>query len=584
MPDGSISYARATFSAQDEVADLEVVLCAPAEADADLVNAEHVRGRLAVARRGRCSFQEKTERVERAGARGLVIVNTGDALMTAWAPAFSAGIPVVMIRAKDEAALLAAGNSSCLRPYMTEEQERLATQLNELRAAADWRGIVALERKALALALDVRGAHPGKAGEIHIMLGIAYGKLGDFSQAIEYHTLDLAISKAVGDRAGEGGAYGNLGNAYQSLGDFSQAIKYHTQHLAIAKEVGDRVGEGAAYGNLGNAYRSVGDFSQAIDHLTQHLVIAREVGDRAGEGRAYGNLGNAHWSVGDFSQAIKYHTQHLAIAKEVGDRAGEGTAYGNLGNDYQSLEDFSEAIEHHTQHLAIAKEVGDRVGEGRAYGNLGNAYQSVGDFSQAIEYLAEDLAIAIEVGNRAGEGKAYGSLGNLCGLLGDFSKAIECYTQHLAIAIEVGDREAEGHAGNNLGNALRANGDLPAAARALVQGLAAKQRVERDVGAHDNRRVSLFEQQQTTYMLLQGVLLGLGQRGWALGVAAQAKARALAHRLGGGSSDAAESDATAAKSDAYEEVCGAWWAEVQEHARGQAATAAGRATRVLEYS
>jgi hypothetical protein len=75
-------------------------------------------------------------------------------------------------------------------------------------------------------------------------------------------------------------------------------------------------------------------------------------------------------------------------------------------------------------------------------------------------------------------------------------------------------------------------------------------------------------------------------------VAAQAKVHArtasavrlgpLAHRLGGGS-DAAESDAAAAKSEAYEKVCGAWWAEVHEHARGQAA-AAGSALRVLEYS
>ena len=40
----------------------------------------------------------------------------------------------------------------------------------------------------------------------------------------------------------------------------------------------------------------------------------------------------------------------------------------------------------------------------------------------------------------------------------------------------------------------------------------------------------------------------------------------MAHRLGGGSSDGAESDAAAAKSEADQEVCGAWW--VQEHARG----------------
>ena len=187
------------------------------------------------------------------------------------------------------------------------------------------------------------------------------------------------------------------------------------------------------------------------------------------------------------------------------------------------------------------------------------------------------------MGDRAGEGRAYGGLGNAYRSLGDFSRAIEHHTQHLAIAKEVGDRAGEGDSGNNLGLALEKNGDLPAAAGALVQGLAAFQRVERDLGAHDDRRVSLFEQQQDTYMLLQSVLLGLGQRGWALGVAAQAKARALAHRLGGGS-DAAESEAAAPESEAYEKVCGAWWAEVQEHARGQAAAAAGSALRVLEYS
>ena len=170
--------------------------------------------------------------------------------------------------------------------------------------------------------------------------------------------------------------------------------------------------------------------------------------------------------------------------------------------------------------------MGNRAGEGRAYGNLGNAHQSLGDFSKAIAYHTQDLAIARGLGDRAGEGQTYGNLGCAHDSLGDFSQAIAYHTQDLAIAREVGDRAGEGRAGNNLGLALEKNGNLPAAARALVQGLAAFQRVERDLGAH-NRRVSLFEQQQTTYKLLQGVLLGLEQPGWALGVAMQAKGRVL---------------------------------------------------------
>ena len=44
--------------------------------------------------------------------------------------------------------------------------------------------------------------------------------------------------------------------AYHSLGDFHKAICYHERSLQIAKEVGDKAGEGRAYGNLGNAYHS----------------------------------------------------------------------------------------------------------------------------------------------------------------------------------------------------------------------------------------------------------------------------------------------------------------------------------------
>ena len=77
------------------------------------------------------------------------------------------------------------------------------------------------------------------------------------SDAINHQLRHLTIAKEVGDRAGEGRAYGNLGNAYHSLGDFKQAIEYHMLYLTIAKEVGDRAGEGRAYCNLGNAYRLV---------------------------------------------------------------------------------------------------------------------------------------------------------------------------------------------------------------------------------------------------------------------------------------------------------------------------------------
>ena len=326
------------------------------------------------------------------------------------------------------------------------------------KSLGDFHKEIEYHRHHLQVAKEV-GDKAGE-GQAYGNLGIAYRSLGDFHKAIEYHECHLQIAKEVGDKAGEGRAYGNLGNAYQRLGEFYKTIGYHERHLQIAKELQDKAGEGQAYGNLGNAYHSLGNFHKAIGYHERHLQISKEGGDKAGEGGAYGNLGNAYHSLGDFHTAMEYHERHLQIAKEMGDKAREGQAYGNLGNAYQSLGDFNKAIEYHQRHVQITKKVGEKAEQGQGYGNLGNAYHYLGNFHKAIEYHERRLQIAKEVGNKAGEGHAYGGLGNAHHNLGDFHKAIEYHERHLQIAKTVGDKAGEGRAYGNLGNASHCLGDF----------------------------------------------------------------------------------------------------------------------------
>ena len=162
-----------------------------------------------------------------------------------------------------------------------------------------------------------------------------------------------------------------------------KAVKYCEKHLKIAIEIGDRDGEGAAYGNLGTAYCSLGDYQKAIDYLEKHLKIATEIGDRGGEGAAYGNLSTAYLSLREYRKAIEYLEKHLKIAIQIGDRRGEGGAYGNLGTAYQSLGDYRKAIEYLEKDLKIAIEIGDRGGEARAYHNIGTVYEVLKQFENA---------------------------------------------------------------------------------------------------------------------------------------------------------------------------------------------------------
>ena len=299
-------------------------------------------------------------------------------------------------------------------------------------------------------------------GKGNVYLGTAYGSLGDFQIAKEYHkrARDFDISKEVGDRAGKGRGHCNVVIDYHSLGDVQKAIKYHEQLLKISKKAGNKVGEGAEYRNLGNAYHSLGDFQKAIEYHERQIKISKEVGDRAIEGGGYCNLGNAYHCLGDFQKAIEYYERHLQISKEGGDKVEEEVAYGNLGNAFTSLGDLQKAIEYHERHVKVSKENGDRKGEGKAYNNLGNAYNSLGYFQKAEESYERGLKISREVGNRAGEGIAYGGLGNVFHNVGDLQKAKEYHERSLQILKKVGHKLGEGVAYDNLGNDYNSLGDF----------------------------------------------------------------------------------------------------------------------------
>ena len=87
----------------------------------------------------------------------------------------------------------------------TADQMRVLKMLEQLAGTADWRGVVAQERAARAVAAAVRTSMPGIASCVYCILGNAYGNLGNFSKALEHYKEQLANAKEVGDRKGEGG-------------------------------------------------------------------------------------------------------------------------------------------------------------------------------------------------------------------------------------------------------------------------------------------------------------------------------------------------------------------------------------------
>ena len=83
------------------------------------------------------------------------------------------------------------------------------------------------------------------------------------------------MAKELGDKEGEGIAYGNLGDVYFSLGEFQEAITYHEKSLDIAREAKNCAEEGKACYAIGCCFKSLG----SLDEAERWLRLSKETFD-----------------------------------------------------------------------------------------------------------------------------------------------------------------------------------------------------------------------------------------------------------------------------------------------------------------
>jgi CHAT domain-containing protein/tetratricopeptide (TPR) repeat protein len=458
-------------------------------------------------------------------------------------------------------------------------------------------------------------------GEIYNCIGTCYSSLQQYANAIEVFKQGLSISKEVGNSAGQARIYFGLGQCYEHIGQYPKAIEMHNQSLSLFED--DRVALGKVYYKLGSCYYNL-DYAKMRSY-TCYTSIDEQGGVQSGlksleQGAHHDDAKEKEEIALNFDETLTFLQRAADILKKAGGRmqstifteqwevvhpsdllparAGAllkerwlcGVGYFHVEEDtsdpavifFELIGQYAKAIAMQEQALAIFEEIGDRGNQAHVYNGLGICYRSSGQYAKAIELFQEALSINKELGRHAPQSGDNSGLGNCYFCLGQYPEAIEHFRQSLVICEEVGDRSGQGRAYHNLGNAFSSTGDATAAAQCLVRAILIRQDVEQEVGVHDDRRLSVFEGQQRTYMMLQRLLLecqGGEAAGWALGVAAEAKARALAYHLGAGGGGDGDDGGDQLVDHSSEHMCGTWWAEVQRLARAE-----GAVTRVLEYS
>jgi tetratricopeptide (TPR) repeat protein/transcriptional regulator with XRE-family HTH domain len=277
-------------------------------------------------------------------------------------------------------------------------------------------------------------------------------------EAETLHHEALAISRMIGDEAGELDAMTGLGWLYKLQGRHQQSINHFTRAAEIARSTANRTGELDALTGLGWVHLRQGWHRHALDHFTHALSAARATGDRVGEQEALRGLGNVHMRQGRYELALDHGQQSLEIARATGNRPGELNSLYGLGNIHMRQGRYDRAHDHYQRALEIARATGNRTGELNSLFGLCHVQRMQRPHEQAHGHYQRALEIARATANRTGELQALVELGHDHRLRGRCERAATSYQQALDLAREISNRNWQFEALHGLGRLHQATG------------------------------------------------------------------------------------------------------------------------------
>ncbi|MBT9098825.1 tetratricopeptide repeat protein [Methylovulum psychrotolerans] len=273
-------------------------------------------------------------------------------------------------------------------------------------------------------------------------LGMLYGSLGNYEQALGCYQRTLQIQRDIGDKAGEGATLSNIATIAHAKGDYKKALMSLKEALQIDREVGDKESEGLALNNISQIHKVNGDYVSALDYLGQSLKIQQGIGDKRGEGATLNNLATVSHAKGDYDTALRYLIKSLQIRQDIGDKQGEGVTLNNLSQVYQVKGDYETALHYLTQSLQIRQTIGDKQGEGTTLNNISQIYVVKGDYDTALVYLTKALQISQSISNLAGECTVLFNIGYIYLQNDELQYALSTWLKAYHIAKKIGLAEA----------------------------------------------------------------------------------------------------------------------------------------------
>ncbi len=234
--------------------------------------------------------------------------------------------------------------------------------------------------------------------QAHMLMGVAFGELGQLDLAIDSYQKALAVRPDFPE------VCYNLGNLFVSQGNRGEGISYLRRAIELKPDYLD------AYLNLGNALSD--NTPEVIACLQKALQICPEFA------AAHLNLGNAYSAVGRLGDAFTGLTRALEIRPDFPEAHNSmGLVLRAQGKLREALESFCRAVELKPDFC-------------QAYVNRGLVLKDMGMLEEGIASIEKALQL------RPGHDADYFYLGILLSAYGNLDQAMSAYHQWFAMKCE----------------------------------------------------------------------------------------------------------------------------------------------------
>jgi tetratricopeptide (TPR) repeat protein len=282
----------------------------------------------------------------------------------------------------------------------------------------------------------------------------------DVEAAIELLKSALNLSVEFGDKTRQGKILNSIGICYGVLGQYANAMEYFSKSLEIHREMKNGKFIADAHNNLGNVYKRIGDYTIAQSCYLRSLEIQDSLGNLAGRASALHNIATILDMTGDSDKALEYFAQVIEIYKSLNDSIGQSNAYHSIGLIYRNQGKLDQAMEYLNTHLHFVKNNGDRISEASALNTLGQVYLSKGINERANELFLESLHKSEELNLKQGMVDALYNLADLNFIKKNYSQAISYMQRHLQYSIEMESLQKQKEAHEKLAEYFIKSGNI----------------------------------------------------------------------------------------------------------------------------